>query len=153
MMRALILLHRWLGVAFCLFFAMWFATGIVMHFVPFPALTEAERFGGLAPVDVHAIRRGPAEAAAASAIKDIERVRLLQRADAPVYLVSGPSGVKALSAADLSGATVPAEQLALAIAVEHARRRGLDASRATLAELAHYDQWTVPNGLDPHRPL
>ena len=35
-MRALILLHRWLGVAFCLLFAMWFATGIVMHFVPFP---------------------------------------------------------------------------------------------------------------------
>ena len=51
-MRALILLHRWLGVAFCLLFAMWFATGIVMHFVPFPALTEAERFAGLAPIDL-----------------------------------------------------------------------------------------------------
>ena len=38
MMRALILLHRWLGVVFCLLFAMWFATGIVMHFVPFPVL-------------------------------------------------------------------------------------------------------------------
>ncbi len=50
-MRALILLHRWLGVAFCLLFAMWFATGIVMHFVPFPALTETERFAGLAPID------------------------------------------------------------------------------------------------------
>ena len=42
MTRALILLHRWLGVTFCLFFAMWFATGIVMHFMPFPALTEAD---------------------------------------------------------------------------------------------------------------
>ena len=29
--------------AFCLLFAMWFATGIVMHFVPYPTLTEAER--------------------------------------------------------------------------------------------------------------
>jgi hypothetical protein len=48
MMRALILLHRWLGVAFCLLFAMWFATGMVMHFVPFPALSEIERIGGLA---------------------------------------------------------------------------------------------------------
>ncbi len=81
MTRTLILLHRWLGVAFCLFFAMWFATGIVMHFVPFPALTEAERFGGLAPIDVRAIRHGPAEAVAASALKDAERVRLLQRSD------------------------------------------------------------------------
>ena len=47
-MRALVLLHRWLGVAFGLLFAMWFVTGIVMHFVPFPALTETERVEGLA---------------------------------------------------------------------------------------------------------
>ena len=33
-------LHRWWGVAFCLLFAMWFASGIVMHFVPFPARSE-----------------------------------------------------------------------------------------------------------------
>ncbi|MGY4343865.1 hypothetical protein ACVWXM_000329 [Bradyrhizobium sp. GM7.3] len=51
MMRAIVLLHRWLGIAFCLLFAMWFATGIVMHFVPFPSLTEAERFAGLGPLD------------------------------------------------------------------------------------------------------
>jgi uncharacterized iron-regulated membrane protein len=153
MTRTLILLHRWLGVAFCLFFAMWFATGIVMHFVPFPALTEAERFGGLAPIDAHAIHHGPGEAVAASALKDAERVRLRQRSDAPIYLVSGSSGLEALSAADLSSAAVTSEQLALAIATDHARRRGLEASQAIVAGLAHYDQWTVPNGLDPHRPL
>jgi hypothetical protein len=33
-------LHRWWGVAFCLLFAIWFASGIVMHFVPFPARIE-----------------------------------------------------------------------------------------------------------------
>lgn len=49
MMGAIVLLHRWLGIAFCLLFAMWFASGIVMHFVPFPSLTDAERFAGLAP--------------------------------------------------------------------------------------------------------
>jgi len=32
--------HRWWGVAFCLLFAMWFASGIVMHVVPFPARSE-----------------------------------------------------------------------------------------------------------------
>ena len=36
-MRVLAALHRWWGVAFCLLFAMWFASGIVMHFVPYPA--------------------------------------------------------------------------------------------------------------------
>jgi hypothetical protein len=39
-MRTLATLHRWWGVAFCLLFAMWFASGIVMHFVPFPARSE-----------------------------------------------------------------------------------------------------------------
>ncbi|HKD74912.1 MAG TPA: hypothetical protein VKB76_05430 [Ktedonobacterales bacterium] len=39
-MRALATLHRWWGVAFCLLFIMWFASGIVMHFVPLPARSE-----------------------------------------------------------------------------------------------------------------
>ena len=39
-MPLLATLHRWWGVVFCLLFAMWFASGIVMHFVPFPARHE-----------------------------------------------------------------------------------------------------------------
>jgi hypothetical protein len=39
-MRVLATLHRWWGVAFGLLFAMWFASGIVMHFVPFPERHE-----------------------------------------------------------------------------------------------------------------
>jgi hypothetical protein len=39
-MHLLATLHRWWGVVFCLLFAMWFASGIVMHFVPFPARSE-----------------------------------------------------------------------------------------------------------------
>ena len=85
-MRALILVHRWLGILFCLLFAMWFASGIVMHFVPFPSLTEAERIDGLAAIEASPDLRSPAEAA--GAVKDAARVRLLQRDDGPVYLVS-----------------------------------------------------------------
>jgi hypothetical protein len=40
-MRFLAALHRWWGVAFCLLFAMWFASGAVMHFVPFPDRRES----------------------------------------------------------------------------------------------------------------
>jgi len=46
-MRILATLHRWWGVAFCLLFAMWFASGIVMHFVPFPARTEQPLTNGI----------------------------------------------------------------------------------------------------------
>jgi hypothetical protein len=49
-MRVISTIHRWWGVAFCLLFAMWFASGIVMHFVPFPARREAPLPGGLEAV-------------------------------------------------------------------------------------------------------
>ena len=94
-MRALILLHRWLGVSFCLLFAMWFSTGIVMHFVAFPALTEAERIDGLTPIDPSQGPYDPPAAVNASGIKDATRVRLLRRSDGPVYVVTGRSGVSA----------------------------------------------------------
>src|SRR5215469_14626720 len=50
-MRMLATLHRWWGVAFCLLFAMWFASGIVMHFVPFP-----ERHERPMPIDLDVSR-------------------------------------------------------------------------------------------------
>jgi len=153
MMRALILVHRWLGIAFCLLFAMWFATGIVMHFVAFPALTDRERVEGLESIDASRVAHGPADAVIASGIKDPTRVRLLERSDGPVYLVSGASAVDARHAADLSSAAVTSERLALAIALHHASRRGMNVAGAKFVELARYDQWTVPNGFDSHRPL
>src|SRR5712691_3807798 len=89
MMHLLTLVHRWLGILFCLLFAMWFATGIVMHFVPFPTLNEAERIHGLAPVDPSKVLRSPAEAVKASAIPGVTRLRLFERVDGPVYVLAG----------------------------------------------------------------
>ena len=152
MTKTLVILHRWLGIGFCLLFAMWFASGIVMHFVPFPQLAEAERFAGLLPIDMPQVRHGPNEAVAASDAAAL-RVRLLQRVDGPVYITSGLAKPVALRAADLSDASVKSEQLALAIAQAHARQSGIDASRAVLVGVADYDQWSVPNGFDKHRPL
>ncbi|HUD88524.1 MAG TPA: PepSY domain-containing protein [Xanthobacteraceae bacterium] len=152
-MRALILLHRWLGVAFCLLFAMWFASGIVMHFVPFPALTEAERFAGLAPIDLARVKIGPADARQASGIGDAARVRLIQRAESPVYLIAGSTRLAALHADDGSLAPVRSDESALTIAADYAQRRDWDVSAAKIAALNAYDQWTVPGIFDWHRPL
>ncbi|MGT2499941.1 PepSY domain-containing protein [Bradyrhizobium guangxiense] len=153
MMSAIVLLHRWLGIAFCLLFAMWFATGIVMHFAPFPSLTEAERFAGLAAVEGAEPRISIADAVAASGIADATRVRLIRRSDGLAYVIAGSSRLRAVRASDGSDASVSSSDVALAIAVDHARRRGLEAAGATLLGLADYDQWTVPNGFDRHRPL
>lgn len=152
-MKAFVLLHRWLGIGFCLLFAMWFASGIVMHFVPFPSLDEDARVAGLLPINLSQVLRGPDEAAAASSKEQVRRVRLLQRVDGPVYITSGGSGFVAVHATDLSDASVKSEQLALDIARAHARRRGIEAAHATLDGVADYDQWSVPSGFDHHRPL
>lgn len=153
MLRTMVLLHRWLGVAFCLLFAMWFATGIVMHFVPFPSLSDMHRFAGMAPIDITGIAQGPAAAVSASGIENALRVRLIQRRDGPVFVVSGAANLKALRAGDLASATVESPQLALAIARDYGGRRRLDTARAAVAGLANYDQWTVPNRYDLYRPL
>lgn len=153
MTGVIVLLHRWLGIAFCLLFAMWFGTGIVMHFVPFPSLTDAERFAGLAPVDRTEAKIAVADAVAASGIADATRARLIQRSDGPVYIVSGPSRVRAVRAADGVDASVTSSDVASAIARAHASRRGLDGARAVAVAREDYDQWSVPNGFDRHRPL
>ncbi|HUC49585.1 MAG TPA: PepSY domain-containing protein [Xanthobacteraceae bacterium] len=153
MMRALILLHRWLGVAFCPLFAIWFASGAVMHFVPFPAQTEAERLAGLASLDLPPGIRGPAQAVSASGMTSVSRLSLFLRSDGPVYLISGSGGVVALFAADLSNAAVRSPALALAIAKDFANHREWDNSSATVVGLKAYDQWTVASEYNRDRPL
>jgi hypothetical protein len=78
---------------------------------------------------------------------------LIQRSDAPVYVVSGPSALRAVRASDGQDASVSSPEVALAIAQAHARQRGLDAAHAAVVAHADYDQWSVPNGFDRHRPL
>jgi hypothetical protein len=146
-------IHRWLGVAFCALFALWFATGIVMHFVPFPALTEIERMAGLPAIDRRAVRNSAAAAAKAAQPGQAVRVRLIARPDGPVYIVRSATRTAAIHALDLSPAAVGTPALALDIATSHARARGLHPGAARVAALEAHDQWSVPNNLDAHRPL
>lgn len=152
-MRSLILVHRWLGILLCLLVAMWFASGIVMHFVPFPTLTETERLDGLPLIDQSQVALGPGESVHTSGIKGIEHVRLLQRPDGPIYLLSGAQRVTVRRAHDIAATSLTSAELALTTARDHAQRRGLDASHAAVAMQAPVDQWTVSSSFDPDRPL
>jgi uncharacterized iron-regulated membrane protein len=149
--RALIFVHRWLGVVFCLLFAMWFASGIVMHFVSFPHLTEAERFAGLPYIDLGHVNYGPVDAIRVTSFRP-NRVRLVQRSDGPVYIVSDGTRIAAIQASDLSPAAINTPGLAMAIAADYARRRGI-APDSIEAALRDYDQWSVQGELDAYRPL
>lgn len=55
-------LHRWTGVAFCLMFAVWFASGLVLALVPFPALSPQQRWSEAERIDLRKLAVAPAQA-------------------------------------------------------------------------------------------
>lgn len=61
---ALVLTHRWMGIAGCLFFMVWFASGIVMMYARMPILANEERLARAQVIDLSSLRVTPAEAAA-----------------------------------------------------------------------------------------
>ena len=60
--RWLYLVHRWLGVLLCAFFAMWFFSGVVMMYVGYPKLTAAERLAHLPPLHTATVGLEPEQA-------------------------------------------------------------------------------------------
>jgi hypothetical protein len=93
MLRAVILLHRYVGMATCLCVAMWFVTGIVMMYVGFPRLTEVERFSGLAPLDLRTAHVLPSQALAAAGVEGWPRaVRLEMVLGRRAYIVQAWEG-------------------------------------------------------------
>ncbi len=152
-MRALVLIHRWLGVAFCLLFAMWFASGMVMHFVPFPALAESERIAGLAAFNPQEVMVTPRDALKALEVHKVRRMRLVAVGGSPTYIALRNDGTQAALDAKSGKTLVVNEAVALASARVHARARKLDAAQPRIAALESHDQWSVANGFDTHRPL
>ena len=62
--KAVILSHRYLGIALSLLFVLWFTSGITMMYAGgMPRLIPDERLERLAPVDLRAVRLTPSEAA------------------------------------------------------------------------------------------
>lgn len=176
-MPALILIHRWLGVAFCLLFAMWFASGMVMHFVPFPALSEDERVAGLSPFGSQDIAVSPQAVMRSLGERSVRRLRLAAADGTVVYVAQlDNDSLVALDAktgqtlvvdeafaldrarahwrASLRPQVQAKEQASTATgSAAHSRAPSLDQPAARVVALQAYDQWTVPNGYDAHRPL
>lgn len=142
--------HRWLGIVTCLLFATWFVSGLVMMYVGFPALEEAERRAGLPPLAWEQVRLSPTEAlhrAGASHFPQGLRLAMLDRL--PVYRITGWDGARhTLSATD--GGAVPPIDAGTALAVAGHDPR---AFRPVDLGLVERDQWTVTARFDPLRPF
>lgn len=148
MKKALILLHKWLGVGLALLFLMWFVSGIVMYYVPFPTLATGERLAGMQPLQLAGTCCVGAQDAAASATIEFTEARLGMHGPLPVWRLLG-SNKRWLTVAAGSGAALGA--LTDAQAAQVAER--FSGRRALATERLERDQWTVAQGYNPHRPL
>ena len=135
-MRLLISVHRWLGIGLCLFFAMWFASGMVMMYVPFPSLSEQERLSFLDPVNTPEIRIEPGAALSRCADAELTGLRLLSIDNRPAFVCHfAAMHVSAVFADD--GFVVSLGSVAFA---------GFNGP-------FDYDQWIVHQQFDPYRPF
>ena len=148
-LRALASVHRWVGICLSLMFALWFATGAVLLFVPFPVLSTPERLSRLPYIRLHDIRVAPGRAVVASGLSAVSQLRLIQGPDAPLYVITNQAGLtQAVDAA--SGR--PLARITADGAARLAARFSGRSVRRVVGPFA-YDQWTVHQHFDPWRPF
>ncbi|WP_255754802.1 PepSY domain-containing protein [Massilia sp. erpn] len=162
--RLLFLLHRWLGVVLCAFFAMWFVSGVVMMYVGYPKLTAAERLQHLPELASDAALLAPQQALARAGVTGpLKELRLAAAsAGRPAYFAVplGAMPAKGAKSAPGSGTVVvdalngariaPADEAhAMASAAAYA---GPNVGLRYLGTMEE-DALTHSRGLDAHRPL
>jgi hypothetical protein len=153
--RWLYLTHRWLGIALCAFFAMWFVSGMVMMYVGYPKLTPAERLQHLPALQAATPLLAPAQALELAGITGpLKELRLAAASGGqPVYFATpaGARGGDVMVIDALRGEHLPTVDAdwALASAAAYA------GSGQGLAYLDSVDEdaFTHSRGLDAHRPL
>ncbi len=146
--RWLYLIHRWIGIATCLLFALWFISGVVMIYVAFPGLSEDERRGYLPELDYSQISLAPGDALRAAGQPAWPRqLRLEMLGPEPVYRIlpqqGAPLAVSARDGRRIGPLTPDAAEAAL---------RHRHPAAAFIAQVER-DQWSVTARFDPHRPL
>ena len=148
MKKALIFIHKWLGVGLALLFLMWFASGIVMVYVPFPSLSQDERLAGMQPLRLDAACCLTAAEAGARAGVTFSEARLGMHGERPVWRMQGAD--KRWVTVDAAEGRVLApltDAQAASVAERFSGRRALGVERL------ERDQWTVSQGFNAHRPL
>ncbi len=148
--RWLLLAHRWLGIGTGLFFAVWILSGLVMLYVGFPALTEAERLARQAPIAWDRVALGPdAIPGRAGGLDPSLAVSLAMRGDEPVYQLVAEDGGRRVISAVTGRERGPLTEVEIrAFAAAQA-----DAGPSPAIRRVQRDQWTVRARYDPLRPF
>jgi uncharacterized iron-regulated membrane protein len=142
--RWLYIVHRWIGIVSCLFFAMWFFSGLVMIYIPYPSLSQAETLAGATPIDWRQVRLMPSPGPDGPPLS----LELEMRDGIAVWRIGHRDGEQETLAA-APGVTLPP-----ITAVSAGRIAGRFAGIAPReVQRIERDQWTVAGGFNWHRPL
>ena len=148
MNKLLVSFHRWVSILLCLMFAAWFASGIVMIYVPFPSLSDAERIERAEVIDISSVT-SLSEPFIATGIDTASRIRLLQYQSRPILIAEDYSNNSVAVFAD-SSELVPTLTAADS---QNISENFSDASIVSISDPIMYDQWVVHDRFDPYRPF
>ncbi len=148
--RSLIFVHRWLGVALCVLFLLWFPSGIGMMYFPMPSVTPTARLERLPALDASKVVVSPAEAAAKLGV-EVDDLRLSSFDGRPAYRVGFGGGDGPVLYADTGEeqgevSTEMVQRVASAWT-------GQPVSGATVQEVSDVDQWTLQTRLGELSPV
>ena len=127
---------------------MWFFSGIVMMYVPFPSVSDEERLTYMSPIDTKALSTTPASAVAECGEAEITGLRLIAFNGRPAYICHFVEPKLKVMYADDGALANPLRHEA----VRRLVRRETDETIEAVVEV-DYDQWTVHQKFDAHRPL
>ena len=140
--RATVMTHRYLGVAVGLLMLMWFVSGIVMMYVPYPNLTDKDRLSALSPIPWQACCSFEAQSLAGDL--PVRTVEIHNMAGDPVMGLVAQGRPPRLSSLGSTGPIFEVDEAkARAIAFAAAASIVGGGTRAVAEELIARDQWTV----------
>ena len=148
--RTLIFVHRWLGVALCVVFLLWFPSGIAMMYWDFPSVGAGDRLARAPALDPATIKLSPVEAAATlGGGQPPGQTRLTTFDGRPVYRFGGGGGSMVYADTGEEQTEVSKAMLERIVAAW----TGQPVSAATVEAVEAVDQWTVQSGLRNVQPL
>lgn len=151
MKRSLIFVHRWLGVALCVLFLIWFPSGIGMMYWTFPDVSDADRLERAPALDPSQVRLSPAEAYATLGDADPPRqVRLTTFDGRPAYRFAAGFGERIVFA---DTGEEQGEVSMLAVRRMASAWTGQPSQDADIERIEEVDQWMVQQNLRDLRPL
>src|SRR5262245_14090565 len=148
--RAAIFVHRWLGVALCLLFLLWFPSGIGMMYWDFPQVTATDRLARSPVLDASTIRLAPQDAFAKAGAPPAAQIAINTFDGRPAYRFRTRRGEAVVYADTGERQDDASAELMWRVAAAWTRQ---PAAAATIESLQEPEQWTVQGPLRTLRPL